>query len=649
MPALLSLRNVSKSYVNGDLSTAVLHDVSLDIAAGEFVAIIGQSGSGKSTLMNILGCLDQPTGGEYRIQGEPVSQLHDDALAALRRRTFGFVFQSYNLIATATAKENVEVPAIYSGMSARARHERAEALLHSLKLDDRLHHRPSQLSGGQQQRVSIARALMNGGRVILADEPTGALDSASGGDVMALLRGMNDRGHTIIAVTHSRSVAEQADRLIELHDGRIVSDCRRAKPGGVVRPLLLELPAAEGSAAIADMSEAVKMALRSLRANLFRTILTLLGIIIGVCSVVAMLAIGTGVQESILNRITAMGSNLLIVHPNMANFRGDIDNAGAMLVSADADAMLAIPNVAFAVPEMQKAVTIRRGGIDYRTTANGIVPQFTAAKSWQVLRGEFLNQQDVDNYAPVAALGQTVAKALFTEGENPIGQYVLVDQVPFQVIGIMKEKGAGAGINDQDDVVLVPLTTGGVRLFGERNVRSITVQVRDGAALDATGQAIQKLLDERHKRQDTQITNMSSVRETFANTFATMKLFLGSVAAISLLVGGIGIMNIMLVSVSERTREIGVRMATGARRRDILWQFIIETLVVSIVGGMIGISCGVGIGLLARIAGLPVSFTLGPIVLALACSFLTGLAFGLLPAHKASRLHPAVALSSDQS
>ncbi|WP_349959139.1 MacB family efflux pump subunit [Rhizobium sp. ZPR3] len=647
MPVLLSLRNISKSYVNGDLSTAVLHDVSLDITAGEFVAIIGQSGSGKSTLMNILGCLDQPSGGEYRIDGEPVSQLQDDDLATLRRKTFGFVFQSYNLIATATAKENVEVPAIYSGMSAQARHERADALLQSLNLADRLHHRPSQLSGGQQQRVSIARALMNGGRVILADEPTGALDSASGSDVMALLRSMNDKGHTIIVVTHSRSIAEQADRLIELHDGRIVSDRRRKKPESMVRSPLAEQPAVEGSAAIADMGEAVKMALRSLRANLFRTVLTLLGIIIGVCSVVAMLAIGTGVQESILNRITAMGSNLLIVHPSMASFRGNIDNAGATLISADADAMLAIPNVAFAVPEMQKAVTIRRGGTDYRTTANGIVPQFTAAKSWQVLRGEFLNQQDVDGYAPVAALGQTVAKALFTEGENPIGQYVLVDQVLFQVIGVMTEKGAGAGINDQDDVVLVPLTTGSVRLFGAQNVRSITVQVEDSAAIEATENAIQKLLDERHKRQDTQVTNMSSVRETFANTFTTMKLFLGCVAAISLVVGGIGIMNIMLVSVSERTREIGVRMATGARRRDILWQFITETLVVSIVGGIIGIACGIGIGLLARLAGLPVSFTPGPILLALACSFLTGLLFGLLPAHKASRLHPAVALSSD--
>ncbi|WP_173510185.1 ATP-binding cassette domain-containing protein, partial [Sinorhizobium psoraleae] len=293
MTALLSLRDVSKTYFNGDLAVEVLHDISLDIEAGEFVAIIGQSGSGKSTLMNILGCLDQPTSGEYLIDGERVSGFDGDELAALRRRTFGFVFQAYNLIPTASARENVEVPAVYAGMPARDRHDRAEELLKSLKLGERLDHRPSQLSGGQQQRVSIARALMNGGRVILADEPTGALDSQSGDEVMALLREMNENGHTVIVITHSREVAEQADRLIEIHDGRIVAD--RAKKGRSNPEAAIGLAqrTREGFAAIADVSEAVKMAMRALRANLFRTILTLLGIVIGVGSVVAMLAIGT--------------------------------------------------------------------------------------------------------------------------------------------------------------------------------------------------------------------------------------------------------------------------------------------------------------------------------------------------------------------
>jgi len=646
MTALISLKDVTKTFFNDGFAVEVLHGVSLDIEAGEFVAIIGQSGSGKSTLMNILGCLDQPTSGEYRIDGEPVSDFETDELAALRRRTFGFVFQSYNLIPTASARENVEVPAIYAGLPARERQERADMLLSSLKLGDRLDHRPNQLSGGQQQRVSIARALMNGGRVILADEPTGALDSQSGEEVMALLRRMHDDGHTIILITHSREVAEAADRLIEIRDGRIISDrAKKARPASEAAAGL-QKAVKEGSAAIADVSEAVKMAIRALHANLFRTVLTLLGIVIGVGSVVAMLAIGTGAQNSVLDRISAMGSNVLLVRPSMANFRGG-GSAPVTLIPSDADAILELPNVSFAVPEMTSSVTLRYGNIDYQTTANGTVPAFTQAKNWKVAAGEFLNADDMDTYAPVAVLGQTVAKTLFPDGASPLGQYVLVNKIPFQVIGVMAEMGASAGGNDQDDTILVPLSTGSMRLFGQRNVRTITVQVEDSAAIDLTQDAIQTLLDTRHKAEDTQITNMSSVREAFTETSNTMKLFLGSVAAISLLVGGIGVMNIMLVSVRERTREIGVRMATGARRRDILLQFLIEALVVSAIGGAIGVGLGLSIGALAKVFGMPVSFTLGPVALAFACSFLTGLVFGYLPARNASHLQPAVALGAD--
>jgi macrolide transport system ATP-binding/permease protein len=646
MAPLISLRDVTKTYFNDGFAVEVLHGVSLNIEAGEFVAIIGQSGSGKSTLMNILGCLDQPTSGDYRIDGEPVSDIDSDDLAALRRRTFGFVFQSYNLIPTASALENVEVPAIYAGLPARDRQERAKMLLGSLKLGDRLDHRPNQLSGGQQQRVSIARALMNGGRVILADEPTGALDSQSGQEVMALLRKMHEDGHTVILITHSREVAEAADRLIEIRDGTIISDQARKPRSASSAAAGLQKAVREGSAAIADLSEAVKMAFRALHANLFRTVLTLLGIVIGVGSVVAMLAIGTGAQNSVLDRISAMGSDLLLVRPSMANFRGG-GSAPVTLIPADADAILEVPNVAFAVPEMTSTVTVRYGNIDYQTTANGTVPAFPRAKSWAVASGEFINAEDMSTYAPVVVLGQTVARTLFTNGENPLGQYVLVNKIPFQVIGVMAEMGATAGGNDQDDVMLVPLSTGSMRLFGQRNVRTITVQVQDASAIDQTQDTIQALLDERHKAQDTQITNMSSVREAFTETSNTMKLFLGSVAAISLLVGGIGVMNIMLVSVRERTREIGVRMATGARQRDILLQFLIEALVVSAIGGAIGVVLGLSIGGIAQAFGMPVSFTVGPVALAFACSFLTGLVFGYLPARNASRLQPAVALSTD--
>ncbi|MBB2973583.1 MacB family efflux pump subunit [Mesorhizobium sp. RMAD-H1] len=642
---LIRLENIRKTYSNGDLAVEVLHGISLDIEAGEFVAIMGASGSGKSTLMNILGCLDSATSGRYLLDGEDISGLDADELAALRRRTFGFVFQSYNLIATSTAQENVEVPAIYAGTPAAERRTRAAELLTTLKLGDRLDHRPSQLSGGQQQRVSIARALMNGGRIILADEPTGALDSQSGEEVMALLRSMHQQGHTIIVITHAREVAEQADRLIEIRDGHVLSDRTKRRVPDRTAPQRLKQNLSDGVAAIADFSEAVKMAFRALRANLFRTILTLLGIIIGVSSVVAMLAIGTGAQKSILDRINAMGSDLLLIRPSMANFRGS--GSIVTLVPEDADAILELPNVASAVPEVTGSVTLRYGNVDYQSQADGTVPAFTTAKSWKVERGDFINRNDVDTYAPVAVLGTTVARTLFPEGGDPIGKYILVQKIPFQVIGVMESKGAGPGGNDQDDVVIVPLSTANLRLFGQKHVRTITVQVKDGDLINTTQDQIQALLDKRHKADDTMITNMSSIREAVTETSNTMTLFLGSVAAISLLVGGIGVMNIMLVSVTERTREIGVRMATGARTRDILLQFITEALVVSAIGGALGVVLGLGIGGIARYLGAPIEFSIGPVALAFACAFATGLIFGFLPARKASRLQPAVALSSE--
>lgn len=481
---LIRLLDIRKTYHNGDLAVEVLHGITLDIHAGEFVAIKGASGSGKSTLMNILGCLDSPSGGAYLLDGEDVSTLDADELAGLRRRTFGFVFQSYNLIATSTALENVEVPAIYAGMPAAERHERAAALLDTLKLGDRLDHRPNQLSGGQQQRVSIARALMNGGRIILADEPTGALDSQSGEDVMALLRSMHEQGHTIIVITHAREVAERADRLIEIRDGQILSDTTKHEIPDTEAPKNLQQITQSDAAHIADISEAVKMAMRALRANIFRTVLTLLGIIIGVSSVVTMLAIGTGAQNSILDRINAMGTDLVLIRPSMPGFRGS--GSIATLVPEDADAILQLPNVKTAVPEVTGSVTLRRGNVDYQSQANGTVAAFSEAKSWKVATGDFITQHDMESYAPVAVLGSTVVKTLFPDGSNPIGQYILIKKIPFQVIGTLESKGAGFGGSDQDDVVVVPLSTGNLRLFGQKYVRTITVQVKDADLIDTT-------------------------------------------------------------------------------------------------------------------------------------------------------------------
>jgi macrolide transport system ATP-binding/permease protein len=644
---LIELTDVTKTYRSGELDVEVLHGVSLKIYPGEFLAIMGASGSGKTTLMNILGCLDRPSTGTYRFMGEDVSGFERDELARLRREAFGFVFQSYNLIGTASALENVEVPAVYSGMPPRDRNARARALLGSLGLGERLLHRPSQLSGGQQQRVSIARALMNGGRIVLADEPTGALDSKSGTEVMALLQDLSRRGHTVILITHAVEIAGQARRIIEIRDGLIVSDpgpqLSAHQPDGQALP---EQPRGDGGASfLGGAFEAAKTAVRALHANLFRTVLTLLGIVIGVASVIAMLAIGDGAKQTVLDRISAMGTNLLLIRPGPPVRRG-VGGTVASLVPEDAEFIAALPNVLAAVPELGGSVTVRVGNSDYQTQATGTTATFPVARNWPVSRGIFFSTADVKSYSAVVVLGQTVADNLFAKGADPVGQYVVLNNVLFQVIGLMAVRGASPQGQDQDDVVLVPLTTGGLRLFGQRFLRNITVAVDDVELIDETQDAVTALLQARHQAVDFQIRNMASILETATETQDTLTILLGSIAAISLLVGGIGVMNIMLVSVTERTREIGIRMATGARMRNILQQFLTEALVVSLLGGAIGVAVGLGAAAVIGSFGTPVKYSIEPILLAFGCAFATGLVFGYMPARKAARVDPIVALAT---
>ncbi|MDO9598724.1 MAG: MacB family efflux pump subunit [Azoarcus sp.] len=638
---LIDLRGITRSFLNGEIETQVLHGIDLQIYPGEFVAIMGASGSGKSTLMNILGCLDRPTTGTYRFMGEDVADLDRDALARLRREAFGFVFQSYNLIGGATARENVEVPAVYSGMPPAERHARAEGLLATLGLAERGHHRPNQLSGGQQQRVSIARALMNGGRIILADEPTGALDSKSGEDVMKLLRQLSADGHTIILITHAREVAELAHRVIEIRDGRIVEDPGPHRPEG---PEPDFAPHVDRTSSMSDVIEATRTALRALRNNLFRSMLTLLGIVIGVASVIAMLAIGDGAKQKVVDQISAMGTDLLTIRPGAPNQRGR--GSVATLVPEDVDAIRELPNIRAAVPEQSSTITARFGGNDHRTEINATSDAYIIARTWDVASGTFFSAEDVSRYATVAVLGQTVARALFA-GSEPIGQYVLVNNIPFQVIGVMSGKGATSWGQDQDDVIFVPFTTGSLRVTGQRFLRNVTVAVADVSSIDDTQEAVRTLLLARHGTEDFQIRNMASIIDTVSATQNTLTILLGTVAAISLLVGGIGVMNIMLVSVTERTREIGIRMATGARMRNILQQFLIEALVVSALGGAIGVAVGLGSAAIIAAFDTPIKYSLAPVVLAFSCAFATGLIFGYLPARKAARLDPVVALASE--
>lgn len=643
---LLDLSGVEKVYRSGDSELRALDGIDLTIAAGEYVAIIGQSGSGKSTLMNILGCLDRPSAGRYRVAGHDIAAMDADAVAALRRDTFGFVFQRYNLLADASAIENVEVPAIYAGLPRDDREDRALALLERLGIGDRGGHRPGQLSGGQQQRVSIARALMNDAAVILADEPTGALDSRSGQDVLALLEALHGEGRTIILITHDAEVAARADRIIHIHDGRIVADdTRRAALPELEAPVPPARSRGGSLGGLASVAEAAKMALRSLRTNPFRTALTLLGVVIGVAAVVAMLAIGDGSKRDVMDRMASLGTNLMVIRPGAPGVRPSGDNAS--LTFADAEALRAVPNVTDVVPERSLSATIRFGGVDYRTSVQATWPGFATARDWPMADGLFFGQEDLAAYAPVVVLGQTVAGTLFPDGGSPVGEYVLIGTVPFEVVGVLAAKGASAFGRDEDDIALVPLSTGRTRLFGGDYVNGITVRVADTALNPQTQAALTELLVARHGSEDFRVRDTASLLETAERTQDTLTILLGSVALISLLVGGIGVMNIMLVSVTERTREIGVRMATGARMRDILLQFNTEAIVVCGIGGLLGIAFGLAAAWTASVFGVSVVYSPWPPLLAFSCAFATGLVFGYLPARKAARLDPVVALASE--
>jgi macrolide transport system ATP-binding/permease protein len=637
---IIQLKNITKVYKNGESILKVLKEINLEIYQGEFVAIVGASGSGKSTLMNILGCLDKPTHGKYLFNNQDVSFFSKDQLAALRREAFGFVFQSYNLIHSLKAYENIEVPAIYANIPAEQRHKRAKELLEELNLRDKFYNYPSQLSGGQQQRVSIARALMNGGSIILADEPTGALDSKSGQEVIKLFNELSKKGHTVILITHDMDVASNAHRVIEIKDGEII---KNSQPNTKEKKTSLSLLKNQESSPLHELYESTKSALVSLKMNLFRTILTLLGIVIGVASVIAMLAIGDGAKKEVLDRIGAMGTNLLVIRPGMPTGRGH--GGIKTLVYDDVQAILGVKNILWAIPESRKDITARYGNNDQTTRLNATTADYTHVRKWNVSQGSFFTQEDNDNLSKVVVLGETVAKALFGN-QDPIGRFVLMDTIMFQVIGVMEKKGANAFGEDEDDVIFAPFSSGSLHLIGQMHLRNVTVAMDDLSLIESTENEIKSLLIQRHGVEDFRILNMASLIEDATKTQNTLTILLGSIAAISLLVGGIGVMNIMLVNVTERTKEIGIRMATGARMRNILQQFLIEALVVSALGGVIGIVIGLCITFVIGIFGTAVEYSVLPILLAFSCAFLTGLIFGYLPAKKAANLDPVTALAS---
>jgi macrolide transport system ATP-binding/permease protein len=649
---LIELRDIRKAYGGGDSPRVeVLRGIDLSIHAGEFLAIVGASGSGKSTLMNILGCLDRPTTGEYRFAGEDVAHLSSDELAWLRREAFGFVFQGYHLIPSGTAQENVEMPAIYAGTSAAERHARASALLQRLGLAGRTGNRPHQLSGGQQQRVSIARALMNGGHIILADEPTGALDSQSGIEVMALLDELASQGHVVILITHDREVAARAKRIIEIRDGSIISDSATAAPQANAKALQavdlrqrLSAGSEHNGAWKGELLDAVQAAWRVMWINRFRTALTLLGIVIGVASVVVMLAVGEGSKRQVMAQMGAFGSNIIYLNGSAPNPRA----AKGIISEHDLSALAALPEVQRIMPVNGANANVRFGNLDHTSYVGGNDTHFPIIFSWPVAKGAYFSEADERSAAAVAVIGHKVRQKLLKDVDDPIGRYILIENIPFQVVGVLAEKGASSGDSDADNRIAVPYSAASVRLFGSRHPEYVVIAARDAGKVKEAEQAVSRTLLRLHDgKQDFELTNNAAMIQAEARTQGTLSLMLGAIAAISLLVGGIGVMNIMLMTVRERTREIGIRMATGARQRDILRQFLTEAVMLSVVGGLTGIGLALLVGGALLLGKIAVAFEWLAVLGAFGCALVTGVVFGFMPARKAARLDPVAALTSE--
>ncbi len=652
---MIELRHVSKTYRMGDTEVHALRDISLTIGQGEFVAIIGPSGSGKSTLMHTIGLLDRPDKGAYLMNGREVHDLSDNAWAVLRNRHIGFVFQQFHLLPRMTALANVALPLIYGG------HADQKGLAHQrladVGLTDRAHHNPNELSGGQQQRVAVARSLINDPMIILADEPTGNLDSKSKADIMGLFKALNQKGKTVVIVTHEPEIAAQAKRVITMRDGDIVSDKRQgasvagADSGAAdITPLAGDMDViVPGGIKFFDYA---RQAIFAMVSHKMRAFLSILGIMIGVAAVIAMIALGRGAQQSIEQQLTSLGSNLLMVRPGSSQSGGVSLGAGAVTRFTFQD-VAAIAKLTNTVGNVSPSVTGRAQLVysskNWNTQVEGAGTSYEEVRVATPIAGRFFTDEEVASRSKVALIGTTIVTQLFGE-DDPVGKTIKINLVNFKVIGVLPSRGASP-FRDQDDIVLVPITTAMYRLLGKQYIDSLYVEAKGPDTVDSAQQEVQDVLAKEHhltakEAQDSfQVRNMSDIKQAMESSTQTMGMLLGAIAAISLLVGGIGIMNIMLVSVTERTREIGLRKALGANNKDIMVQFLIESVLMSLIGGVAGIMVGVGASFVITFAaGWAVKISIISILVATVFSVLVGLVFGLWPAHQASQLNPIEAL-----
>lgn len=643
--SLIECKNINRYFGSGENRVHILKDISLSIEKGDFVAIIGQSGSGKSTLMNILGCLDTADSGSYRIDDIETAKMQPDELAALRRERFGFIFQRYNLLSSLTARDNVALPAVYMGAGGKERSARAEKLLQDLGLASKEGNKPGELSGGQQQRVSIARALMNGGEIIFADEPTGALDTASGKNVMEIIHKLHEAGHTVIMVTHDPGIAANANRVIEIRDGEIISDTSKnpeipASNVGRIREK------ASWSFYYDQFVEAFRMSVQAVLAHKMRSLLTMLGIIIGIASVVSVVALGNGSQKKILEDISSIGTNTISIFPGRGF--GDRRSGRIKTLTIDDAKIIAKQSyVASATPMTSSGGTLTYRNTDLTASLYGVGEQYFDVRGLKLETGRLFDENDVKEDAQVVVIDQNVKDKLFADSD-PLGKTILFRKRPLTVIGVMKKDENAFG---NSDVLMLwsPYTTVMHQITGESHTNSITVKIKDNANTQVAEKGLTDLLKARHGTEDFFMNNSDSIRQIVESTTGTMKLLISSIALISLVVGGIGVMNIMLVSVTERTKEIGIRMAIGARRGNILQQFLIEAVLICVIGGLVGVGLSAAVSLVFNhfVTDFPMDISAASVIGAVACSTGIGIAFGFMPANKAAKLNPIDALAQD--